>query len=200
MMSARAPSVRIVDENRADPAELADAELVRQVLAGDVNEYGKLIQRHQDTLHRVAFAMVQDGDIVADLVQDVFIAGYVNLASCRNPARLRVWLLVMLRNRCLDFLKARRRRDIPLELLPGEPATSGASVLSGIADRTELRRALAALPESLREAFLLRHVEELEYEEMAELLETTVAGVKMRVSRAREALRRHLVAAEDMSA
>jgi RNA polymerase sigma-70 factor, ECF subfamily len=200
MMSARAPLVRIVDETVADPAAPADAELVGRVLAGDVNEYGRLIQRHQDTLYRVAFAMLHDGDIVADLVQDVFIAGYVNLASCRNPARLRVWLLAMVRNRCLDFLKARRRRDIPLDLLTVEPSASGTTVLSCIADKTELRRALAALPEPLREAFLLRHVEELEYEEMAELLETTVAGVKMRVSRAREALRRYLVAAEDMPA
>lgn len=176
-------------------ALLPDGEVARAVLAGETDLFALLIRRHQDALHRVAFSMVQDADAASDAVQDVFIRAYANLARCRDPDRLRVWLMAMLRNRCLDHLKEPRRRDVPLDAAP-EALDAQPSALARLAARTELQRALATLPGTLREAFLLRHVEDMSYEDMAEVLDTTVAGVKMRVSRAREALRQQLDAGD----
>jgi RNA polymerase sigma-70 factor, ECF subfamily len=174
----------------------ADAEIVRAVLQGETDLFGVLVQRHQNSLHRLAFSMVHDGDVALDLVQDAFIRAFSNLHQCRKPDRIRVWLLALLRNRTLDHLKERRRRDVPLDEAADATADRVPDALTSLSARTTLERALAALPETLREAFLLRHVEDMSYEDMAELLDTTLAGVKMRVSRARDALRRELEAAE----
>lgn len=174
-----------------DVAGLPDEGVIAAVLGGNTEAYGELVRRYQETMHRVAWTMVRDSDIAVDLVQDAFIRAYVNLGRCREPQHFRVWAMTMLRNRCLDYLKERRRRDIPLAEVEVY-ASHGGDPLEVLAARTELQHALDMLPETLREAFLLRHVEELTYEEMAGIVESTVAGVKMRVSRARDLLRRQL--------
>jgi RNA polymerase sigma-70 factor, ECF subfamily len=173
---------------------LPDRELALLVLAGDTAVFGALVQRHQDSLYRLACSMVQDRDVASDMVQDALIRAFVNLGRCRDLQRFRVWLMAMLRNRCLDHLKERRRHDLPLEAVAEARAGSEVDELATMAARTELERALDALPATLREAFLLRHVEDMDYSDMAELLESSIAGVKMRVSRAREALRHELAA------
>jgi RNA polymerase sigma factor (sigma-70 family) len=169
-----------------------DAELVRQVLAGEVDRFGELVRRHQDALHRLAWSMVFDTDVASDVVQDTFIRAYANLGHCRHPDRFRVWLLSMLRNRCLDHLKSRWERHVPLDHEFGELQDRGSDALEVLSARTELERALEILPGTLREAFMLRHVEDMSYEDMADVLGTTVAAAKMRVSRARDTLRTEL--------
>jgi RNA polymerase sigma-70 factor, ECF subfamily len=176
-------------------ADIPDAELVAAVLGGGTDSYEHLVRRYQNTLYRVAWGMVRDPDASLDLVQDAFIRAYANLVHCREPAHFRVWVMTMLRNRCLDYLKERRRRDVPLDAVAHVYAGDDADALEALAERTELQLALDSLPATLREAFVLRHVEDLTYEEMAAVLQTTVAGAKMRVSRAREGLRSRLAGA-----
>jgi RNA polymerase sigma-70 factor (ECF subfamily) len=173
---------------------MSDKELVTRVLAGDRDSYQVLVQRHQEPMFRVACALVLDEDVAADIVQDAFVRAYVNLARCRDRSRFRVWLLAMLRNRGLDYLKEKRRADLSLE---AEGVTRRAEALGAhtAADderhalRTALEAALAELSEPLREAFVLRHVEQLSVEETAAVLGTSISAVKMRVHRAREQLR-----------
>ncbi|HSJ05920.1 MAG TPA: sigma-70 family RNA polymerase sigma factor [Longimicrobiales bacterium] len=181
-------------------ADLPDAELVAMVLGGGTDSYGHLVRRYQDTMYRVAWGMVRDPDAALDLVQDAFIRAFANLVHCREPAHFRVWAMTMLRNRCLDYLKERRRRDVPLDTMADFYLGHDGDVLETLAERNELQLALDSLPATLREAFLLRHVEDLTYEEMASVLQTTVAGVKMRVSRAREVLRTSLSGSDGTSA
>jgi RNA polymerase sigma-70 factor, ECF subfamily len=182
-------------------ALLADAEIVAAVLDGDRDCYGVLVGRYQESMFRMAISMVMDSDAAADLVQDVFVRAYTSLDTCREPQRFRFWLLRMLRNRCLDHLKEKRRLDVSLDntlsaMLPAEP---GHDALDRLAERTELGRALAVLSPALREAFVLRHVEELSYDEIAELLDVSVSALKMRVMRARETLRAELRAGEEIA-
>lgn len=184
-------------------ALLPDADLVGRVLAGDSDSYQYLVQRHQDAMFRVAYALVLDDDVAADIVQDAFVRAYVNLARCRDRSRFRVWLLATLRNRGLDHLKEKRRGDLSLD---AEGVTRRAEVLgahTGAEDerhalRTDLEAALARLSDPLREAFVLRHVEQLSVEETAAVLGTGVSAVKMRVHRAREQLQEWL--ADDFAA
>lgn len=180
------------NQPRHAAADVPDAELVATVLGGGTEAFEHLVRRYQDTMYRVAWGMVRDPDAALDLVQDAFIRAFANLVHCREPAHFRVWAMTMLRNRCLDYLKERRRRDLPLDAVADVYAGDDANALEALAERTELQLALDSLPATLREAFLLRHVEDLTYEEMASVLQTTVAGVKMRVSRAREAIRSRL--------
>ncbi|HEX6133882.1 MAG TPA: sigma-70 family RNA polymerase sigma factor [Longimicrobiales bacterium] len=175
-------------------ALMSDAELVQRVLAGEQECYQFLVQRHQESLFRVAYSLVLDDDVAADLVQDAFVRAYVNLARCRDPDRFRVWLLATLRNRGLDYLKEKRRGDLSLDaddVARRAEALGTAAVSDDVeryAMRTALETALARLSEPLREAFVLRHVEQLSVEDTASVLGTSISAVKMRVHRAREQL------------
>jgi RNA polymerase sigma-70 factor (ECF subfamily) len=167
----------------------SDGELIGRILAGERDVYARLVERYQDTMYRHAAAMVSDRDAAADLVQDTFVKAFTRLDTC-DPDRFAAWLFRILRNRCKDWLKNRRQHTAPLQddaHAAGEGDDPGRTL-----ERTELGRvvdaALMRLPPAQREAFLLKHVDGLSYEEMAERLETGVSALKMRVMRAREAL------------
>lgn len=168
----------------------SDAELIRRILDGDPDPYAVLVQRYQERLFRHALGMVQDRDAAADLVQDALIRAYRHLSTCQTPERFDAWVFQILRNGCRDYLKAPRRRTVAVEDVDlAAPRSSGPDYAAEQADTGRaIARALAALPEAQREAFLLKHVEDLSYEEMAERLGAGVGALKMRVMRAREAL------------
>lgn len=172
----------------------SDADLVARVLAGEREEYALLVQRHQQALYRHALGMVGQPDAAADLVQDSLVKGYTSLAHCHDPARFGAWVFRILRNRCLDYLKDRRRQTVPIqEGTAFAPSRDDPEVrLEQSEVREAVTEALAALPEAQREAFLLKHVDGRSYEEMAEMLGASVSALKMRVLRAREALQERL--------
>ena len=169
-----------------------DAELIERVLAGERDLYRLLVQRYQRSLFRVAYSMVLDRDTAEDLVQDAFVRAYVNLARCRNRARFRYWLLSTLRNRALDHVKEKRRKDVSLSddkvVRRVEVGAQAPDPADSMSMRTALDAVLERLSPPLREAFVLRHVEECSFEEVARLLGTGVSAVKMRVHRARQQL------------
>ena len=164
-----------------------DGELVRRVLAGEREAFSTLVTRHQAALYRHARGLGVDPGAAQDLVQDAFLRAYLRLRQCREPERFLSWLLRLSRNLALDWLRDVRRREEPLE------ATGEERAVDGGADRHEVRDAVAAalagMPEILREAFLLRHQLECSYEEIAEITGASLSAAKMRVQRAREALR-----------
>ncbi|MGH9256840.1 MAG: RNA polymerase sigma factor [Vicinamibacterales bacterium] len=167
-----------------------DATIVARVIAGDRQQFAQLVARYQGVLYRRAVSMVFDHDTAADMVQDAFVRAYTNLGRCRDHARFRAWLFQTLRNRCLDYLKEARRKNVPLD--EAGPITDGGEGPAGRFERARLReeigRALATLSGAQREAFLMHYVEGIPYETMAELLGASVSALKMRVVRAREAL------------
>lgn len=175
-----------------------DAAIVARILAGDREDYGELVRRHQQPMYRYALGMVGSPDAAADLVQESLVRGFTRLASCQDPARFGAWVFRILRNQCLDYLKDRRRQNVPLDI--DAPFESDQEDPEEALERSELRRsvseALAALPAAQREAFVMKHVEDLSYEEMAERAEASVSALKMRVMRAREALHGLLAARE----
>lgn len=173
----------------------ADASLVAQVLAGDREAFSFLVRRHQDELYRYARNLRLDHDSAADLVQEAFVTAYTRLGQCSDPARFRFWLFRILRNRCLDFLRDIRRRSVPLEDVNLVARGTPGDAASGSELRESLARALDTLAPDLREAFLMKHHEGRSYQEMAELAEASVPAMKMRVHRAREALREMLIEA-----
>jgi RNA polymerase sigma-70 factor (ECF subfamily) len=177
------------DRRRSDA--LADADAIARVLDGDTQQFEHLVRRYQQVLYRHAVSMVLDHDAAADMVQDAFVRAYVNLRQCRDPSRFRAWLFQTLRNRCLDHLKDANRRHLRIDEIV-EPPIDESDDPSEIARRHELRarivRALAQLPPMLREAFVMHYVDGLPYDTMADLLDVSVSALKMRASRARDAL------------
>jgi RNA polymerase sigma-70 factor (ECF subfamily) len=134
--------------------------------------------------------MVLDPDAAADLVQDTFVRSYTSLDRCRDRMHFSTWIFRILRNRCLDYLKERRRKDCSLDDHHDIPLESGGpdTDLENQALRDVLERALGDLPDAQREAFLLKHVHDLSYEEMADIVGASVSALRMRVMRAREML------------
>ena len=177
--------------------EAGDAELVRRIRAGDIGAYTALVARYRDRLGRYALHMIGDREDAEEALQDAYVRAYRSLARCDDPERFGAWLYGILVNRCrtTGARVARRRRLFVRD----ENAINGATHPDQ-SDRVEwadvVGRALARLAPEYREAFLLKHVEDLEYEEIADLTGTGVSALKMRVKRAREQLQRFLKEAE----
>jgi RNA polymerase sigma-70 factor, ECF subfamily len=167
-----------------------DALVIERVLAGEIQLFSELVNRHQAALYRHAVGMVLDHDVAADMVQDAFVRAYTNLRQCRDRERFRAWLFQTLRNRCLDYLKEARRKSVRLDDAGPflDPTEGPADIVERKRLRAQLMDALAQLPEAQREAFVMHYVEDVPYETMAELLDAKVSALKMRVMRAREAL------------
>lgn len=169
-----------------DPSD-ADQQIITSVLAGDRDAFAVLIHRYSDPLYRHAMGMTGSPDVAEDILQQSFIKAFNHLGEVRG--RFDAWLFRIVANGCKDWLKNIRRTHVSYEEddQPSTYATPDEDL-----DRSELRSdldgALAQLNASLREAFVMKHVEGRSYEEMADLLGTTVGALKMRVHRAREAL------------
>ena len=169
-----------------EPAEL-DQDLINRILAGNQELFTVLIRRYSDPLYRHALGMTGSPDVAEDILQASLIKAFQHLAEVRG--RFDAWLFRIVANGCKDWLKNIRRTHLSYD---EDDQPSSFATPEEELDRTELRsdldRALAHLAPSLREAFIMKHVEGRSYEEMAELLSTTVGALKMRVHRAREAL------------
>jgi RNA polymerase sigma-70 factor (ECF subfamily) len=172
----------------------SDAELVRRVRAGDTSAYGALVARYRDRLGRYAVRMIGDREDAEEALQDAFVRAYRSLARCDDPDRFGAWLYGILVNRCrtVGARTSRRRR-----MFVGDAHESmEADQIDRLDWQDAVTRALARLPPEHREAFLLKHVEDLEYEEIAQLTGVGISALKMRVKRAREQLQRFLKEAE----
>jgi RNA polymerase sigma-70 factor (ECF subfamily) len=171
--------------------EQPDAHLVTRVLDGDDAAYATLVRRHQDLIYRHARGMGLDHDTSLDLVQDAFVRAFERLEDCRDGANYRSWLFRICRNLCLDELRNVRRLCVPMSSIENANDLEPMHVVEDETTLT-LRAALDRLPQALREAFLLKHDAGYTYDEVAEITEASPSAVKMRVHRAREALRAFL--------
>lgn len=170
--------------------ETSDGDLVHRVLAGDAHAYAGLVARHRKRMVRYARHVLGNQQDAEEAVQDAFIRAYRYLARCNRPEAYGSWLFGILVNRCRTrYAQSMRRSGL---FVHDDSAIAEAEARDNGDDapwRDEVRRAVDRLEPSQREAFLLRHVEELSYDEMAELTGAGVSALKMRVSRACEQLR-----------
>jgi RNA polymerase sigma-70 factor, ECF subfamily len=166
--------------------ERTDSELVRAVLAGEPAAYEPLVARYQQRLFHRALALLGDADAAADMVQETFIRAYTGLGQA-DPDRFGAWVHRILRNLSLDELRSPRQRaaDLPPDL---RSRTDPADDLQRRELGDDIAAALTVLSPTVREAFVLKHVEGLSYDEMSALTGVAAGALKMRVKRAREAL------------
>ena len=174
----------------AQARQWTDAELVSSALDGSEEAYAELVRRYQDLLYRHAERMAGGPDEAEDIVQLAFIKSYRNLATCQNPDHVGAWMFRITANACKDHLKSRRGDGIRIDDAPGLADNTGDPEME--LERSDMRyrinSALHRLPVDQREAFVMKHVEGLSYQEMGELLGVSVPALKMRVHRAREDL------------
>ena len=167
-----------------------DAALVQRVLEGDVEAFALLVERHHERCLRIATRLLGSVEDAEETVQDAFVRAYRALGRYEEREQFAPWLTRILVNRCRTAIGRRVRYG--KTFVEDEHALDSAVTRDG-ADggmwRAEVERALAALPHEQREAFVLKHVEELEYEAIAEITGAGISALKMRVKRARERLR-----------
>ena len=168
-----------------NPVVMTDATLVRRVLEGDTAAFTMLVDRHAAACTRFAMRMLGNREDAEDATQESFIRAYRSLGRYEERQAFRTWLFQILVNRCRTAALRRQRRqrmflvdDNAVALASVRPAAESSGV------REELQRAIDALDPDQREAFLLKHVEQLSYDEMAAATGVGVSALKMRVKRA----------------
>ena len=184
-------------ESRDDGGE--DARLVARVLAGDPRAFAELVDRHAAACLRYATRYLGDEQDAEEAVQDGLLRAYRALGSYEPSRPFRPWLLTIITNRCRTTLLHRGRRDrrVVLDEAVVLSAPAPADHTDAGAQHEAIAHALARLDPPQREAFLLRHVEQLGYDEMAAVTGAGVSALKMRVKRACERLRALLGANDD---
>jgi len=166
-------------------ATMTDAMLVRRVLDGDTAAFTTLVDRHAAACTRFATRMLGNREDAEDATQETFLRAYRSLARYEERQAFRTWLFQILINRCRTAAVRRQRRH--RMFLVDDSAIAAASVRPAVDAgdlRAELKRAIDALDPDQREAFLLKHVEQLSYDEMAAATGIGVSALKMRVKRA----------------
>jgi RNA polymerase sigma-70 factor (ECF subfamily) len=182
--------------------EGTDAELVARVLAGEVDTYALLVRRYRDSYVRFATRMLGSPDDADDALQSAFVRAFRKLKECRDPARFGAWLYQIVMNECrtLAYRRDRReRRMVRDEYDVDSVAAEQETPTPQSKELEDIQRALSRIEADQREAFILKHVEDLSYEEMSELTGVGVSALKMRVKRACDRLRELLDPSRSMS-
>jgi RNA polymerase sigma-70 factor (ECF subfamily) len=183
-----------------DPRGAADeAKLVARCLKQDQEAFGQLVERYATVIVNLAYRMVGDRTEAEDLAQETFVAAFKALPTFRAESKFSTWLYRIAANKCKDWLRAKRPGqglydvdvDETLDVHVAEERTPE-RVLSQQQVAQELDRAIQRLPPLYREAFVLKHVEGLSYEEMQEVLGVNGDTLKMRVYKGRLQLSREL--------
>ena len=166
----------------------SDSAVVQRVVAGDVEAFALLVDRHHARLARYAFHLLGSEAEAEEAVQDSFVRAYRSLGTYAEREQFGAWIMRILVNRCRTRLVRDKRREETAAAWLREAAQSFEPT-DELANRDELSIALAQLPNDQREAVVLRYADELAYDEMSSVTGAKISALKMRVKRGCERLR-----------
>lgn len=180
-----------------------DQELVRRVQAGDQTAFNLLVLKYQHRVLKLVGRFVNDQAEAEDVAQEAFLKAYRALASFRGDSAFYTWLYRIAINTAKNALVSQRRRPVDFDLDLQDPdqydrharlkeADTPEGVLLTDEIRAVIEEAMEQLPEDLRTAIVLRELEGLSYEEIAEAMDCPVGTVRSRIFRAREAIDKKL--------
>lgn len=188
-----------------EPGEWDENKLLEGLRRGSEEAYEALIRQFQQPIYNLVYRLLDDPSEAGDVVQEVFLKIFRKVGSFRGESSLRTWIYRIAVNQAYNHQRwFNRHRRAEVELEGAEPANPGYSYR--IPDRGPspfdytleheqqalIEAALARLNPSFRVAVVLRDIEELSYEEIAEILQVALGTVKSRIQRGREALRKDL--------
>lgn len=189
-------------------AETTDAQLVRRVQKGDKGAFDLLVLKYQHKIVNLVMRYVRDPDQAQDITQEAFLKAYRALPRFRGDAAFYTWMYRIAVNTAKNYLAAQRRRPMDVELDMQDPDqydlhaklkdtdTPEAVTLSHELQAT-VEKAIAALPDDLRTAIVLRELDGMSYEEIAQTMECPVGTVRSRIFRARDAISKKIGALID---
>ncbi len=173
--------------------------LVERCLQGDQQAWEAIVRLYWRRVFNVAYKFVGRHDEAEDLTQDVFLKVFKSLGTFDRRANFQTWLVSVSRNLCIDHYRSVRKeretidRDVNADdLSPVSAEVSPHVALERRDLAQELRRALDELPEALRTAVVMRDIQELSYQEIADRLRLPEGTVKSRINRGRHELARQI--------
>ena len=168
---------------------------LEQARQGDKVAFGKLIEAYQGPVYNLAYRMLNNSGEAEEAAQEAFIRAFTRLDSYNPAHKFSTWLLSITSNYCIDQLRKRRAILLSIdEPLPPHPALSAdqekrpESQLIMNEQQAMVQSLLEELAPDYRQAVVLRYWHELSYEEIAEMMDTTVSAIKSRLFRARKQL------------
>ncbi|MDX2100431.1 MAG: sigma-70 family RNA polymerase sigma factor [Leptolyngbyaceae cyanobacterium bins.59] len=190
------------------PEKLSHYDLILQCQVGVRPEraaFSELLRRYQSHVDKVLYHLAPDWQDRADLAQEVWIRVYRNIHRLQEPAKFRGWLSRIATNLFYDELRKRKRVSEPLSLdaprlledgeMDWEIASPDPGPVENLTTREfydQLQEAIADLPEAFRTTIVLREIQGMAYEEIAELTHVSLGTVKSRIARARQRLQLQL--------
>ena len=174
-------------------------ELIERCLAGDQVAWEAVVRLHRRKVFNIAYKFVGKHDLAEDLTQDIFLKLYRSLNTFDRRANFQTWLISVSRNLCIDHYRSVRKeretinRDVDASTLSPVSRDRSAYAQLELRDRVQLlRAALDMLPPTLRNAVLMRDIQELTYQEIADRLNVPEGTVKSRINRGRTELARQI--------
>ncbi len=181
---------------------VADSDLVARSIAGREERFEELVRRYQRPIASYVYRMVGDYEAALDLTQDIFIKIYGSLARYRSEYKFSTWIYKIAYNAAVDYLRRHSTREQSLvSEVEGEqkviPVVSSKlspeQEYAGKERRLEIESVVSQLPSAYKELIVLRHAQDLSYDEIAEVTGLPLGTVKNRLFRAREMMRQQFV-------
>ena len=165
---------------------MVDDAVIRRAQRGDAAAFAQIVESFQTPVFNYVLRLVRDHGLAEDLTQEIFLRVYQRLGRFSFRSKFTTWLFQVAKNRVVDELRSRERRPQATTELEYAPLHVVDPPVERLATIDALWRAVEALPLDLRMSLLLRDITGFTYEEIAEILETTLSTVKWRIYQARE--------------
>ncbi len=177
-------------ESMGEKMDIHQERLIRRAASGDDGAFEQLMLAQQKQVYNLCLRMSGNPEDAFDLSQEAFLRAWRALAQYQFEAEFSTWLFRLTRNVCIDFLRKQKRQPT----VPLETEQDGETLELTLHDekRRVLAEAMQALPEEQREILILRVVNDLPYERIAEILDLQLGTVKSRLARARMQLKKIL--------
>jgi RNA polymerase sigma-70 factor (ECF subfamily) len=195
---AHSPEVAL-PECLSSQSEEDDTHLVKASQNGDEDAFACLVQRHQRRVFTTVLRMLQDYEEASEITQEVFLAAWMGLPSFRGAARFATWLYRIAYHCALKQLERRKRERSLQAAIEAEQMLEEVNKQKQAEDSLELRdrqaivrEQMEELPAKYRIVLILRHLQEMTYEEMADILTMPIGTIKTQLFRARHLLKERL--------
>lgn len=190
-------------QNNNSLSKIEDSDLIDRALAGDQSAYERLMKKYYKLVSNLIYKMIYNKDDVEDLAQEAFIKAFNSLAKFDKQFAFSTWLYKIASNNCIDYIRKRKLNTISIDK---EIETSDDDFKFEIPDndykpdreiieserKQVLENAINSLPEKYKTVIMLRHSEDMEYEEIAQKLNLPLGTVKAHIFRGRELLNKYL--------
>jgi len=183
----------------SEPSEQDDTQLVKASRHRDQHAFAFLVQRHQRRVFTMSLRMLQDDNDASEITQEAFLAAWQGLPSFRGEASFATWLYRIAYQCCVRQLERRKRERARHSVMQAEQVPEGMNKEKQAEDSRELRDRQAMVREQMehlstryRMVLILRHLQGMSYEEMAEVLAMPVGTIKTHLFRARDLLKERL--------